>query len=60
MFKIVLASSAGDGRLNSPTFTTPLILKGKWEVPVTHFICDRTCRMLLLCDLVDFTYVGNE
>lgn len=61
MFKLILRCKASefDGRL-SLKLPTPLLLKGQWEVAVTHLEIGRSCAWLVLCDLVDFTFVGDE
>lgn len=61
MFKLILWCKASEftGRL-SLKLPTPLVLKGHWEVAVTHLQIDRSSTWLILCDLVDFTFVGDE
>ncbi len=61
MFKLILRCPASEftGKL-SVKFQTPLLLKGHWEVAVTHLAIDKSTRLLVLCDLVDFTYVGDK
>ena len=61
MFKLILRCKTSDftGRL-SLKLKTPLILKGQWEVAVTHLEINKNCAWLVLCDLVDFTFVGDE
>ena len=61
MFKLILRCPASEftGKL-SVKFQTPLLLKGHWEVAVTQLAIDKSTRLLVLCDLVDFTYVGDK
>jgi len=61
MFKLILRCKTSDftGRL-SLKLKTPLILKGQWEVAVTHLEINKNCAWLVLCDLLDFTFVGDE
>jgi hypothetical protein len=61
MFKLVLACPAAEfkGRLSS-RFKTSYHLKGKWEVAVTKLKLDKTFNMVLCCDLVRYTHVGDQ
>ena len=61
MFKLVLACPGAEfkGRLSSK-FKTPYHLKGKWEVGVTKLRLDRSFNMVLCCDLVRYTHVGDQ
>lgn len=47
------------GRLSSRV-NPPIRLKGQWEVAVTHLTLDKDQKIMVLCDLVDFTTVGDR
>jgi hypothetical protein len=61
MFQLVLKCPAIEfrGRL-STTFNTPYHLKGKWEVAVTNLRIYKSVDVILCCDLVDYTHVGDN